>query len=347
MKYLIATVIVFISLSFGCRKEYSGSMDNISETFYVESAGSSMHVLIEGNIGSKVVLLVVHGGPGEGAFIYNTDYISENLEDKYALAYWDQRNSGSSQGNNNESHLTLEQMVDDLKKVIIVIRERYGADTRVFVLSHSFGGLIAAGFLTSDNNQDLISGYIETDGSHDYPRNDTLTRNMLLEVADTEIAKNDHVREWNKIVSWCESHPGNYTPDESLELEDLASKAESYIPQVTKVNFFTLAASIVLKDKLPLTSILSNYLSSENSNLVKEISGKEFTSVLKRITIPVLLLYGKFDFICPPSLGYEFYSGISSVRKRIVISPVSGHNLIFQDRMLFRDEVLRFVEENR
>jgi hypothetical protein len=47
------------------------------------------------------------------------------------------------------------------------------------------------------------------------------------------------------------------------------------------------------------------------------------------------------------SLGMDFYKGIKSSEKRFVISPISGHDLIFQDEKLLCDEVNDFVLKNR
>jgi pimeloyl-ACP methyl ester carboxylesterase len=68
---------------------------------------------------------------------------------------------------------------------------------------------------------------------------------------------------------------------------------------------------------------------------------------LSRITIPVLVLWGKYDFVCPPALGEDFFNRISSIEKKMVISPSSGHNLILQDEKLFCDEVNEFVQRYR
>jgi pimeloyl-ACP methyl ester carboxylesterase len=343
IKIFIASLLIMT----GCQKKYPELPGLISDTFYVINGGSSMRVLVEGNIESKVVILFVHGGPGEGSVIYNTDYISENIEDKYAIAYWDQRSSGASQGNRNENDLTLDQIIEDLRKVVLVIKSRYGQDTEVFILSHSFGGLVTAGFLTTRDNQNLVRGYIDTDGSHNYPKNDSLTREMLLRTGTEEIAINNHINEWNKIISYCNAHTGNFTFAESRYLEKYAAKAENYMADVTKVNYFTAVAGKLIRDHAPLTSMLVNLWSTQGSGLLESISTREYSSSLRVITIPVLLLYGKYDFICPPELGNDFYSKISSVDKKMVVSAVSGHNMMFQDRKLFSDEVTRFIETHR
>jgi len=177
--------------------------------------------------------------------------------------------------------------------------------------------------------------------------NDTLTREMLLRSGIQEVANNRHTKEWNEIIEYCNSHTGNFTLAESRKLEKYASQAENYFEAVTKVRYFPIFIGTSITENFPLTSILVNLLYSQSSDLNSEISKKEFSSLLGKIAIPSLILFGKYDFVCPPELGLDFYDHISSPEKKIVISPVSGHNLIFQDREFFIREVTDFVEKFR
>src|SRR5664279_811311 len=171
-----------------CQKESILISTNASEVFYVENLGASMRVFVEGNTASNIFILIIHGGPGVSSYFYDTKYISTHLGDKYAMVYWDQRNAGASQGTSNGKDLHLGVMVEDLKKVIEVLKYRYGQDISLFLVGHSFGGLIAADFVTTPGYQQLIKGLINVDGSHNYPLNDTLTREMLLSYGKREIS---------------------------------------------------------------------------------------------------------------------------------------------------------------
>lgn len=304
-----------------------------------------MRVLVEGNTLSNNFILVIHGGPGGSSYVYNTDYISENLEDKCAMVYWDQRNAGASQGGSNGKYLHLDQMVEDLKKVIEVLKYRYGQDMNLFLLGHSFGGLIAADFVSRPGYQKMIKGLINVDGSHNYPLNDSLTRGMLLETGPAQVAQNEHVKQWEKIIRYCIRHTGNFSLEESQQLETFAVNAESYIDSARSVNIVGTVLDHAVTDKSPITSILVNLLYSEDSDFNKELATSNFSDSLSVVTIPVLILWGKYDFVCPPLLGEDFYNRISSVDKRIVFSPVSGHNLMLQDEKLFCDEINAFVQQ--
>ena len=333
----------FVLLFSGCQKEEITLSENVSEAFYVENAGASMRVLVDGNTASNTFILIVHGGPGASSYFYDTKYISRNIGDKFAVVYWDQRNAGASQGTNNGGNLHLDQMVEDLKKVIEVLKFRYGQQISLFLVGHSFGGLLAIDFVTSSDYQNMIKGLINVDGSHDYPLNDTLTRQMLLDVGQYEVSKKRHADKWQPIINYCIAHQGNFSFEESQQLESYASEAETYIDSVKQVSIVSEIFKYAIADKYPLTAMLSNLLYSEDSNFNKELAKTQFSSSLYKITLPVLVLWGKYDFTCPPALGEDFYNHIYSSDKRMAISPQSGHNIILQDKKFFCDEVNAFV----
>src|SRR5450759_4870082 len=254
-----AFLFSFILLFSGCQKEKITFSGNVSEVFYVENAGASMRVLVEGNTASNTFILIIHGGPGASAYVYNTDYISQNLEDKCAMVYWDQRNAGASQGNCNGENLKLDQMVEDLKKVIEVLKFRYGQDMSLFLLGHSFGGLIAADFITQPGYQDMIKGLINVDGSHNYPLNDTLTRQKLLTEGQYQVSQKKNAGAWGPIISYCAAHEGNFTLEESQQLDSYATEAENYIDSIKYVNIVKKVIEYAITDKYPVTAIPVSY----------------------------------------------------------------------------------------
>jgi pimeloyl-ACP methyl ester carboxylesterase len=337
----------FLVLFPGCQKEKISISENASEVFFVENAGAAMRVLVSGNTASNTFILVIHGGPGVSSYFYDTKYISQNLGDKFAMVYWDQRNAGASQGTSNGKYLHLDQMAEDLKKVIEVLKFRYGQEMSLFLLGHSFGGLIAADFISRPGYQSMIKGLINADGSHNYPLNDSLTREALLKEGNYQISQNKHIDDWQPIINYCAAHKANFSLEESQQLEDYATQAENYVDSIRHINIIAQVLKYTITDKYPLTAILSNLLYSEDSNFNKELAVTRFSSSLKIVTIPVLVLWGKYDFTCPLALGEDFYNRISSSEKSMVISPLSGHNIMLQDEKFFCDEVTTFVLKYR
>jgi pimeloyl-ACP methyl ester carboxylesterase len=343
-KIFLFMTIVLIT---GCQKEKISFSENASEVFYVENEGAAMRVLVQGNTENNTFILIIHGGPGAGAFFYDTKFITQNIGDKYALVYWDQRNAGASQGAGNGGNLHLNVMVNDLKKVITVLKFRYGQNISLFLLGHSFGGMIAADFVTSSDNQLMIKGLINVDGSHNYPLNDTLTRQKLLSVGNYEVSQKRNIEKWKPILDYCESHKGNFSFEESQQLETYSTDAENYIDSIKHINLASQVLKYMISDKYPLTAMLTNLLYSEDSDFNKELAVTQFSSSLYKVTIPVLLLWGKYDFTCPVALGEDFFTRISSTDKRMAISTKSGHYMILQDKKFFCDEINAFVQTHR
>jgi pimeloyl-ACP methyl ester carboxylesterase len=201
--------------------------------------------------------------------------------------------------------------------------------------------------MTTGNNQDMVQGWIFADGSQNYPLNDTLTRQMLLSAGQQQIALNKNTVKWQEIVSYCDTHTGNFSFDESNQLMKYAGDAETYFDEVTKVNSLDLLWNNATKFNWPLTSMLMNYLYSSRASFNKELAKTEFSSSLNKVTLPVLILFGQYDFVCPKGLGYDLFNRVNSAEKKIVISPISGHNIMFQDEVLFCREVNEFIELHR
>ncbi|GAB3643754.1 alpha/beta hydrolase [Spirosoma arcticum] len=145
-KVCFTAVAWLIACLAGCQPEAVTRSETADETFYVQNAGAAMRVSVKGNTASNTFMIVVHGGPGGSAYFYRTDAMKTIVESEFAVVYWDQRSAGASQGRAIGT-LTLIQYADDLKKVIQTLTHRYGASARVFIMGHSWGGLLTSAFL--------------------------------------------------------------------------------------------------------------------------------------------------------------------------------------------------------
>jgi pimeloyl-ACP methyl ester carboxylesterase len=338
----LSIIGVALILFTACHKEEITLGNNASDYFYVERKGASMFTLVKGNTLSKVFLLIVHGGPGDTGLAYSDEYIRSTIEPNYAVVYCDQRDASSSQGGNNEKNITLDNMVEDYLSLITILKQRYGSDIEIFMMSHSFGGLVSAAFMTSNNNQLLIKGLIYVDGAFDYPLNDSLTRVRLLAEGDKQVSLGKHTAEWNKIISFCNEHTGPFNFDESMKLNLYAWKGQSYMEEIHKSEDKVYLYSDGPENRIPFTASLVNSLA--NIKFSKRILNASYRNQLNKITQPVLIIYGKYDMVCPKELGEELYRLVGSTDKEMVISEVSGHSPMQQDREFFYDKVIAFIE---
>jgi proline iminopeptidase len=342
MRILYMILIPFLALS--CRKETVHLSTNTDEIFWLSNAGADMPVWVKGNTASKVIILFLHGGPGDGSYSY-AGFQTDQFWSHYAFAYWDQRDAGAAAGNRNYASLNLGQMIEDLEKLVIVLKYRYGNDIEIFLMGHSFGGLLGSGYLVKGNNQNNIRGWIEVDGAHDYPESNTLERQMIIDTGTSEIAKGHYVSQWTPIVNYCLAHPANVSLDADLQTDDYASQVEDYVDinhTGTAIDYFSVSSPISLG-----INLFYLYNSAAGRQFLQSLEPVTYTDQLYKITIPSLLVWGQYDFTVPLGSGVHALNNLGSSYKHLVIMPQSGHVPMDGNTDLFAQTVISFIEAVR
>jgi pimeloyl-ACP methyl ester carboxylesterase len=335
--FLLILIILFAS----CKKDKVGLSLNANEIFWLNNAGADMPVWVRGNTASKVMILFLHGGPGDGAYSY-TDAETNKLWENYSFAYWDQRDAGSSAGNSNYTNLSFPQMVDDLTKLVQAIKYRYGNNMRIFLMGHSFGGLLGTAYLVEGNNQNNIKGWIEVDGAHDYPLSYKLESQMLIDTGTAEINKGYHVTVWNEIVTYCRNNKPNVSLGIDNQFDAYAGKAEGLfnLPEInTSTQLFSPSSPV---------SLAMNYYKINNTTAGKKFLESlltiSYTDKLNNITIPTLLLWGQYDFTVPSGCAISAMHNLGAVYKKLIIMPNCGHIPMNNNPDLFAENVANFIE---
>jgi pimeloyl-ACP methyl ester carboxylesterase len=343
MKHLLFIILVPVLLG-SCKKESVRLSTNADEIFWLSNKGADMPVWVRGSTASKVMILFLHGGPGDGSYRY-AGFQTDQLWKHYAVAYWDQRDAEAAAGNNNYTNLTLDQMIEDLEKLVTVIKYRYGNDMEIFLMGHSFGALLGSGYLVKGKNQQSIRGWIEVDGAHDYPESNTLERQMLIDTGTAEIAKGHYVSQWTEIVNYCIAHPANVSLDIDLKTDDYASQAEDYVNinhTVTAIDYFSPSSPISFGANLYYLTY-----TPAGRKFLQSLEPVTFTNDLYKITIPSVLIWGKYDFIVPSGSGYHALNNLGSSYKHLFIMTQSGHVPMDGNTNLFAQTVIDFVEAVR
>lgn len=327
-----------------CKKESVRLSNNANDIFWLSNAGADMPIWVKGNTASKIMILFIHGGPGDDSYSF-TGFETDQFWKKYSFAYWDQRDAGAAAGNNNYANLSLEQMIVDLQKLVIVLKYRYGSDMEIFLMGHSFGGLLGSGYLVNGNNQENIKGWIEVDGAHDYPESNTLERQMLIDTGTSEIVKRNYVPQWTTIVNYCNTHPANKSLDIDLKTDNYAAEAENYVNinhTNPGINYFSVSSPLSLG-----INYYHLYYTDAGRKFLQSLEPLSYTDQLYKITIPSLLIWGKYDFTVPLGSGTHALANLGSVYKHLVIMPHSGHIPMNGDPDLFEETVSEFIEAVR
>jgi proline iminopeptidase len=333
--------IVGLLLLLGCGEDQYDAGD----FFYLVNKGAKMPVIVRGNIASKVMLVFIHGGPG-GTAIQKIGLPAFNkLEDNYSMVFWDQRGSGSSQGNVSNESLNLDQFVEDLDKLVDLLRYKYH-EPEIFLMGHSWGGCLGTAYLTDDKRQDKIRGWIEIDGAHNNPMGDDLSLLWITNYARAEIAKGVDVDLWTYALGWYAKNP-DFTSDQ-MEHYAFLEKAQAYVYDLSvkrdPAKFPYYSIGYVFNSPADVAASLTNY----NRVITKfVISDIDLTSNMSKITIPSLIIWGKQDGVIPYAMAQQAHDalGTSTSQKEIVTLMNSAHFGYYEQPETFASAVKLFVDQ--
>jgi pimeloyl-ACP methyl ester carboxylesterase len=327
MKYI--PILFILSISFSCQKEKIAFSTNAHDTFFLQAKGNAMPIQVYGNTASKTFLLIVHGGPGGTALVYRDAVIKNTIEKDFAVVYWDQRYGWAAQGNTELNQPEYEDVVSDMEKVVGILQQRYGRDISLFVNGHSWGGFLTPYYLVKGNNQKNVKGWIHSNGAHDIPLLNKLLIEKFLQKASVEIAANRNVSKWTEIKNYANSITLPATPEQTLKLNEYASKAEDLTPEVLSPLGVRTTIDTYTNNNGPITSALISLIRSKesyNNAMFSKLSrGTDLSDKLPLIKVPSLILFGEWDFKCPPKLGDAVASKISSSYIKKINYPNSGH----------------------
>lgn len=320
------------------------------EVIYIRRDGADMPAYVYGNTDSKVLVLIVHGGPGGNGLEYRDGFFAESMEQAYGMVYWDQRGQGSSHGKYDPGTLTVGNMVEDLHFLVQSLKAHYGGDTQIFMLGHSWGGTLTAAYLLTEDYQHELAAWIEVDGAHDIPLLNQEAISMFQTIGQVEIDKGgENAERWQEIVDFANDVDiNNISDEEGGQINAYGFEAEGMLEAVVQpdgdpqagLGYFLFGSPTN-----PLTSAISGGRTA--SLLNEEVEQTALTDQLDQIEIPVLLLWGKYDFVVPPALGVSAFATVSSQEKELVIFEQSGHSPMVNEPQLFTQKIKDFVEKHR
>lgn len=149
LNFLSLALVSSITL-FGCSKEkqmndpgrlVQQTVDQDTSLPFIKVNGTRLHAETFGNHNDPIIIFL-HGGPG-------ADYrgglpVKQLASDGYYVVFYDQRGSGLSERHDRKTY-TLDIMFEDLRAVIA--HYRVSANQKVFLVGHSWGGMLAGGYI--------------------------------------------------------------------------------------------------------------------------------------------------------------------------------------------------------
>lgn len=355
MKKLLTLLVSTSLICFSCNTiEDSGTA--IFDRYAVLSDDAHLPVTVAGNIDSRVLILVLHGGPGGSALAYKDGIpaFSSALESDYAMAYYDQRSSGISSGKFRKlDRLNMNQHVVDLKRVISSLRFRYGDDLKIFLMGHSWGGTLGTAYLLEPESQNEVSGWIEIDGAHDFNGTSELIQNFKS-VGDSMIQLDLSVSFWEEVLDFVNDlDPSNVSSNDLSVLNSYGYDAESQLSSDGFLNYdpdndnsFWWYYNSSYDHNRANTNL---FLTSSGFGMFDETVTLDYTPRLSEISLPSLFIWGKYDMVVPPELGRQAYRFVSTPpeNKRLVILEQSGHSPMVNETIKCVAAMAEFIEQHR
>ncbi|MGC9332470.1 MAG: alpha/beta fold hydrolase, partial [Bacteroidales bacterium] len=337
---IISQIAVIIGIAFfalSCKTQ--APQNYIDNEIMVQVPKSQLYIRVRGNP-DKPLIVNLHGGPGGYSGI-DIKLMGPGLEDKFLVAYLDQRGCGKSLDCKDTTMLTVEQYIEDLDIVIDSLRSKYDKE-KVNIMGTSWGGMY--GFLYLLKHQEKVNSYACIDGkvNSNYQNHSLIDfeRNKAKEMLQTNISE-EKKAELEHIVTELEriksSNFEHFHTDVNWMKHVVPAKLgfNAYFADTSKI--------ISFKDVLQDTALMRLMKYSEEE--YKEVGEKaeivntafrntpsynniNIESDLKTIKTPTIIIQGEHDFVVGTGhaeLIYNALSGLSGKDKELHIIPGVGH----------------------
>ncbi|WP_299123035.1 alpha/beta hydrolase [uncultured Winogradskyella sp.] len=335
-------LIIALFTVFSCSKDINFS--DLNDTIFVRHRNADMPAYIHGNGSEKIFLIILHGGPGGIGLAYRSNTIKSGIEKECAVVYFDQRGSGMAQGSYSESGINIDIMAEDILALVKVIKYKYGNDSRFFLMGHSWGGTLGPATLLKDQSDFL--GWIDVDGAHN-PKGiyAEYIANFNTVAAEQIEAEND-INYWESVIDLVNNVAPQYNRDDISKLNNEAFEAENVLQDRGIINADADSDDNTIFKYTPLTIIwnANNTQSILDTDLFQNIDYKDR---LSEITIPSLVLWGRYDMVVPIQFAQDSFDNLGSSEKELVIFENSGHSPMSTEPALFAEKVIAFINENK
>lgn len=334
--------ILLLALFLGsCEKS---EFQTAGDFYHLANKGANMPVWVKGNFNSEVIIITVHGGPGDSGMEQHIAPGFKLLEEDYLMVYWDQRYSGMTQGHYDKKTQNPDQFIEDTEKVVELIQNKYPGK-KLFMMGHSWGGQLSAGYLGRDQHADNFKGWIDLDGSIYGDMETQLMKDWILERVPAKMAEPDADQEfWQFIIDFYQENPapGNYSsPEPYWYVSALNGDAYDYevYQEIAPVPYIEL----IFKSMFTLSFYVDAFYSEEINFKWDDIN---YTPELNNITIPALMLWGAEDGVVPAEVADYVHQhlGTDPSQKEVVKIPECAHGPQNETPEIFHQEVSRFVE---
>ncbi|MFY0644324.1 MAG: alpha/beta hydrolase [Bacteroidia bacterium] len=339
MKKIFTLLFVAIAFTACDREEWLKSGDY----FFLDHKGAKMPVWVNGNIESGVFIVTNHGGPMDNSgHDFRTSVPFLELEKEYAVVYWDQRMSGMSQGDIDIETLSVEQIIEDLHQLTTIINKQYKPKS-MFLMGHSWGGVLTGGYLGTKDYQDNYNGWIDVAGSIQDEFETVAKKQYIMDRIDSFQMTGDDPDFWQYILDWYNANPSPVDSDWEpyTYVGAMSGYVYDYDQYIDSTNIpyseliFGSPYSLAFYWGQPYQAEVNSWI--DNYDVIEEV---------KRISIPSLLVFGEDDGAVPLPVAGLTYSLLAtdSLDKHLEIYSKCGHGPHNEYPYTFYNHISSFIE---
>lgn len=296
-------------------------MDINTTSEYININNSRQNIMTMSTDNANPVLLIIHGGAGSPYRPLVKNYNSE-LADYYTVVCWEQRGSGLSY---TSEELTIDLMLKDLKSLVEFLRNRYNQD-KIYIAGHSWGAYLGLRF--SSMYPEYIKYYIGTGQGVSSIADEIYKYNFVMNQA---VIRNDKkiIKQLNRFG---EPTGYSYKTDDEKAKKYIGKMIHKYGGYINDKNDFSTSKYLtcyIKYYKLDIIKVIKGMLNSSKV-LNNEMSKKDNISCITELDVPILLISGEEDMVCPVPAAEKWFDNLNAPKKEFVKITNVSHMVNFE-----------------
>lgn len=297
--------------------------------------GIKQSILILNPDSSKPILLIVHGGPGSPDRPLVCKYNKELIK-SYTVVCWDQRCAGLSYTKESrKTSLTTELMLSDLKEVVEYLLQRFKQE-KLYLAGHSWGAYLGLWF--ASKYPQYLHYYIGTGQGISSRLDECEKYNFVL----GEAIKNNDVKVIELLKYFGVSQNGIYEKESDKAQKFIGKLIHDYGGYIYPNSKFTMTKYILL---YPRYYGFNTYRVISGINysvryLTPKMKENDVISKITSLSVPILLVFGENDYICPVATAKEWFNKLNAPKKNFEIIKNAAHMVNFEQPEKWNDLIV-------
>ena len=305
---------------------------------FVNINNSKQNILTMITSNENPVLLIVHGGPGSPdrplVFKYNSE-----LSKKYTVICWDQRGSGLSYSKDDKKkELTIELMLSDLKELVVFLLKKYNKD-KLYIAGHSWGAYLGLRFVSE--YPQYVKYYVGTGQGISSYVDEIYKFNFVLERAK----ELKDIKALEKLKSFGAPIGASYSENSEYEagyVGKLIHKYGGYIHPKSTLSMNSYFLDYIRFYKLDIFKVLAG-MNYSVKNLNPQINSSDRITDITELKVPILLISGEWDYICPVPAAKVWFEKLSAPKKEFAVIKNAAHMVNFEKPDEWNKELLKIL----